>query len=135
MKELTVDAKLESLRQIKDFVKEELEALDCPAETQMQLQIVIDEVFGNIAHYAYPEEAGSATVRFEAEQEPRTVMLTFLDSGIPFDPLKAEAPDTSLKARERKIGGLGIFMVRKLTDEVRYEYKRGQNVLSVRKQV
>ena len=135
MKDLTIDAKLESLRQVKDFVKAELEALDCPAETQMQFQIVIDEVFGNIAHYAYPEGEGSATVCFEAEQTPRTVVLTFLDSGIPFDPLKEEAPDTSLKARERKIGGLGIFMVKRLMDEVRYEYKGGQNVLRVRKQV
>jgi anti-sigma regulatory factor (Ser/Thr protein kinase) len=135
MKELTVEAKLENLRQVKDFVNGELETLDCPAETRMQLQIVIDEVFGNIARYAYPEETGSATVRFETEQTPRSVVLTFLDCGIPFDPLKAEAPDTSLKARERTIGGLGIFMVRKLTDEVRYEYKEGQNVLSVSKQV
>jgi sigma-B regulation protein RsbU (phosphoserine phosphatase) len=135
MKELTVDAKLESLRQVKDFVNGELEALDCPSETKLEFQIVIDELFGNIARYAYPEEAGSATVRFETEQTPRAVVLTFLDSGIPFDPLQKEAPDTSLKARERKIGGLGIFMVRELMDEVRYEYKQGQNVLRVRKQV
>lgn len=72
-------------------------------------------------------------MRFEVLSEPRSVALTFLDDGIPFDPLKMKSPDTSLKARERKISGLGIFMVRKLMDEVSYEYSEGKNVLTIRK--
>ena len=129
MKELTVDARPESLSEIRAFVGAELEAMACPEDTMTQLFVVIDEVFANIASYAYGEGGGSATVRLEAETEPRSAVLTFLDSGIPFDPLTMKSPDTSLKARERKIGGLGIFMVRKLTDEVSYAYSDGKNIL------
>ncbi len=126
MKELTVNAVPESLREINDFVSAELEAMKCPAGTQNQLFIVIDEIFANIANYAYEGAEGSATVRLETDSEPRSVILTFIDSGIPFNPLTMEAPDTSLKANERKIGGLGIFMVRKLADEVSYQYTGGK---------
>ncbi len=133
MKELTVDAKPGSLSEIKTFVAGELEAMGCPENTGKQLLIVVDEIFANIANYAYEGEEGYAVVRLEAGSEPRSVVMTFLDSGIPFDPLTMKAPDTSLKARERKIGGLGIFMVRKLTDEVSYEYADGKNMLKVMK--
>ena len=133
MKELTVDAKPESLVDIKAFVGAELEAAGCPEGTRKQLYVVIDEIFGNIANYAYEGASGSASVRIETEAEPRAVVLTFLDSGFPFNPLTTETPDTSLKARERKIGGLGIFMVRRLTDEVSYEYADGMNVLRAMK--
>ncbi len=133
MKELTVDAKPGSLSEIKTFVAGELEAMGCPENTGKQLLIVVDEIFANIANYAYEGEEGYAVVHLEAGSEPRSVVMTFLDSGIPFDPLTMKAPDTSLKARERKIGGLGIFMVRKLTDEVSYEYADGKNMLKVMK--
>ncbi|MBE6997285.1 MAG: ATP-binding protein [Ruminococcaceae bacterium] len=133
MKELTVDAVPKSLRQIKAFVDAELAALDCPLDTRRQMDIAVDEVFGNIVHYAYSDAVGSVKLRFEAEQTPLAVTLTFLDSGIPFDPLQAEAPDTSLAARERAIGGLGIFVVKKLMDEVCYEYADGKNVLRLKK--
>ena len=129
MKERTVDAKLESIPEIQAFVRGELETMGCPEETQKQLFVVVDEVFANVASYAYADGEGSVTVRLEAESEPRAAVLTFLDSGIPFDPLTMKSPDTSLKARERKIGGLGIFMVRKLTDEVSYAYSDGKNRL------
>ena len=135
MKELTVDAAPESLRQIRAFVDAELAALDCPDETRREMDIAVDEVFGNIARYAYEGAAGSATVRFAAEQTPRAVTLTFLDGGIPFDPLQAQAPDTTLAARERAVGGLGIFVVKKLMDEVRYEYADGKNVLHLKKRI
>ena len=134
MKELTVDAKLENMREIKSFVGAELEAMGCPDETRKQLFIVIDELFTNVASYAYAGGEGFATVRLELEAEPRAVVLTLLDGGVPFDPLTMKAPDTSLKARERKIGGLGIFMVRRLTDEISYEYADGKNILRIKKQ-
>lgn len=100
---------------------------------EKQILIVVDEIFSNIANYAYDGEEGTAAVRIEEEPEPRAVVLTFLDGGAPFDPLTMKAPDTSLKARERKIGGLGIFMVRKLTDEIGYEYAEGKNILRILK--
>ena len=134
MKELTLDAKPESLPELKSFVSAALEELDCPEGARKQLLIVADEIFANIANYAYGGGEGSASVRLEAGTEPRSVVLTFTDSGVPFDPLTAGTPDTSLKARERKIGGLGIFMVRKLTDEIGYEYADGKNILRIKKQ-
>ena len=135
MKELTVDAVPESLRQIKAFVDAELAALDCPMDMRRQMDIAVDEVFGNIAHYAYEGAAGSVMLRFEAEQTPRAVTLTFSDGGVPFDPLQTVAPDTTLAARERAIGGLGIFVVKKLMDEVRYEYADGKNILQLKKRI
>ena len=135
MKELTVDAAPESLRQIKAFIDAELSALCCPDETRRQIVIAVDEVFANIAHYAYEDQAGRATVRFAYAPAPRTVTLTFIDGGIAFDPLQAQAPDTTLAARERTLGGLGIFMVKQLMDEVQYEYTDGNNVLRLKKQI
>jgi len=134
MKELTVDAKPESLTEIQAFVGDELVAMNCPAGTRQQISVAVDEVFGNIANYAYEGGEGYATVRLETETDPRAIVLTFLDSGVPFDPLTTGTPNTSLKARERKIGGLGIFMVRKLMDEISYEYADGKNVLKIKKQ-
>ena len=134
MKELTVDAKPESLTEIKSFVCAELEETGCPEGTRKQILIAVDEIFANIANYAYEGEEGTAVVRIEEEAEPRAAVLTFLDGGIPFDPLTMKTPDTSLKARERQIGGLGIFMVRRLTDEISYEYADGKNILRIKKQ-
>lgn len=135
MKELTLDAALDNIPKVISFVNEELEALGCPIETQLQMSVVIDEIFGNIAHYAYEDETGSVTVRVETEPEPQTFVLTFSDSGIPFDPLQMKAPDTTLKARDRKIGGLGIFMVKKMMDDVSYEYADGKNILILKKRI
>ena len=133
MKEMTVDAKPESLSGIKTFVAGELEAVNCPEEMQKQLLIVVDEIFANIANYAYEGGEGCASVRLETGTEPRSIVMTFIDGGIPFDPLTMKTPDTSLKARERKIGGLGIFLVRKLTDDVSYTYADGKNILRIMK--
>ena len=114
MKELTLAATVENIGAVTDFVNEQLEALDCPIKARMQIDIAIDELFGNIAHYAYHPKIGDATVRVEVIQEPLSVVITLIDQGIPFDPLKNEDPDTGLSAEERDIGGLGIFMVKKV---------------------
>ena len=127
-KEMTVDAIVENIDAITEFVNEQLEANDCPLKLQTQIDIVIDEVFSNIAFYAYAPETGTATVRVEIANSG--VSLTFLDSGVPYDPLKREDPDTTLGAEERAIGGLGIFMVKKLASDVRYEYADGHNILT-----
>ena len=133
MKELTIAATIENIETVTDFVNEQLEAYDCPMKAQMQIDIAIDELFGNIAHYAYNPEIGSATVRVEVIEDPLSVVITFIDNGIPYDPLKKEDPNTTLSADEREIGGLGIFMVKKTMDDVIYEYKDGQNILTIKK--
>ncbi len=133
MKELTVAATLENIAKVTDFVNEELEALDCPMKAQMQINIAIDELFGNIAHYAYAPGVGEATVKFEVAKEPLRVVITFVDSGVPYNPLAKEDPDVTLSAEERQIGGLGIYMVKKSMDDMSYEYKDGQNILTIAK--
>ena len=135
MKELTVDATVENIMRVTAFVDEQLEALDCPVKARMQIDIAIDELFGNIAHYAYHPEVGAATVRVEVVQEPLSVVVTFIDHGIPYDPLARQEPDTGLSAEDREIGGLGIFMVKKSMDEISYEYKDGKNILRIKKAI
>ena len=133
MKELTIAATVENIDTVTDFVNEHLEAYDCPMKAQMQIDIAIDELFGNIAHYAYNPETGDATVRVEVVEDPMAVVITFIDKGIPYDPLKKADPNTALSAEEREIGGLGIFMVKKTMDDITYEYKDGQNILKIKK--
>ena len=135
MKELTVAATVENIETVTDFVNEQLEALDCPMKAQMQIDIAIDELFGNIAHYAYNPEIGKATVRVEVIEDPLAVVITFIDNGVPYDPLAKADPNTTLSAEEREIGGLGIFMVKKTMDEITYEYRDGQNILAIKKKL
>ena len=127
MKELTLDATVENISTVTAFVDEELEKIDCPMKAQMQIDIAIDEVFSNIAHYAYHPSVGSATVKIEVIEEPMSVVITFIDGGTPYNPLEKEDPDITLSAEDREIGGLGIFMVKKSMDNIDYEYKDGQN--------
>ena len=135
MKELTVNATVENIEIVTDFVNEQLEELLCPMKAQMQIDIAIDELFGNIAHYAYDPEVGHATVRVEVVDTPLSVVITFIDHGVPYDPLKQEDPDTTRAAEEREIGGLGIYIVKKSMDEISYEYKDGRNILRIRKNI
>lgn len=133
MKELTIAATVENIEVVTDFVNQQLEELACPMKAQMQINIAIDELFSNIAHYSYNPEIGQATVRVEVMKNPLAVSITFIDNGVPYDPLSKEDPDLTLSAEERKIGGLGIYMVKKSMDEITYEYKDGQNILSIKK--
>jgi anti-sigma regulatory factor (Ser/Thr protein kinase) len=97
----------------------------------MQIDVAVDEVMSNIAHYAYPDGEGTVTVSIEEKEN--TVQIFFRDSGIPYDPLTAKAPDLSLSAEDRPIGGLGIHMVKKMMDAVSYRYENGQNMLTLQK--
>lgn len=135
MKELTIDATIENIAAVTAFVDEQLEQLDCPMKTQVQVDIAIDELFGNIAHYAYNPKVGAATVRVEVTENPLAVVITFIDNGIPYDPLAKSDPDITLSAEEREIGGLGIYMVKKSMDDISYEYKNGQNILRIKKNI
>ncbi len=134
-RELTVDAAVENIPALTEFVEAELDAVDCPMKAKMQLTMAIDEIAANIAQYAYAPGTGPVTLRFAFEEETRTVTLTFLDKGMPYDPLKKEDPDVSLSAEDRPIGGLGIYLVKKTMDSVAYEYKFGRNVLTIEKKL
>lgn len=131
--ELTVEASTENLVKVKAFIDELLEQADCSMKTQMQIDLAVEEIFVNIAHYAYAPEKGDATIRVELEEEPREAHITFIDRGKPYDPLAAADPDVSASAADRRIGGLGVFLVKKTMDDVQYAYRDGQNILTIRK--
>lgn len=133
MKEITVPAALGELDRVTDFINEELEAQGCPLKAQMQIDIAVEEIYVNIAHYAYHPGVGEATVRCAVGGDPLQVEIQFLDSGTPYNPLAKEDPDTSLPAEERQIGGLGIYMVKKSMDHITYNYGDGKNVLTIKK--
>lgn len=135
MKELTIDAILDSIPIVTEFVDEQLEQFGCPMKAQVQIDIAIDELFSNIVHYAYHPEVGPATVRVEVVNDPLSVIITFIDQGVPYDPLSKADPDVTLSAEEREIGGLGIYIVKKNMNEITYEYKDGRNILKIRKEL
>ncbi len=133
--ELTLDAKTENLERVLDFVGSRLDKTDCSEKLKVQINIAVEELFVNIAHYAYKQlqTIGSATVRVEVEKDPLAVSITFIDSGHPYNPLEKPDPDVTLPAEKRQIGGLGIFMVKKSMDAIEYEYKDGRNILKIKK--
>lgn len=135
MKELTLAAVKENITPVTMFVDEQLEALDCSMKAQMQIDVALDELFANIANYAYPGGAGDATIQTDFEPAERIFSITFIDSGIPYDPLAKPDPDVTLSAEERSIGGLGIFLVKKTMDDMIYRYENNQNILTIRKKI
>ena len=136
MPEMTVNAAPEQLAPVMDFVNKRLTALGCSNKVRFDVYVVVNEIFCNIIRYAYGPETGTVTVRVETEEDPPALTMTFMDRGVPFDPLAKEMPDTTaLPAWKRPVGGLGLFMVRRLVDEIAYVRRDGQNVLTLRKRV
>jgi len=134
MKEITVSSKIENVSVVTQFLDAELEAHNCPMKAQMQLDVAVDEIFSNIVFYAYAPDFGDATVRVEFDDTP-SVSVTFIDSGIAYNPLEKDDPDVTLSAEDRKIGGLGIFIVKKTMDKIEYSYKDGKNILTIVKNI
>ena len=132
-KTITMDATLDNLEKALGFVDGELEQMECPMKKQMQVDLAVEEAFVNVANYAYGSGTGPVTLTVSADGENGTFTLALSDSGVPFNPLEREDPDTTLSAEERSIGGLGIFMVKKNMDEVSYAYENGQNILTMKK--
>ena len=136
MDHITVNAALDRVRAVTSFVNGHLEALGCPERIRILVDVAIDEIFSNIVYYAYRRHTGQETVRVEVKEDPLGVAITFIDHGAPYDPLAEERPDiTKLPARERPIGGLGLFMVKRTMDDISYDYKDGRNILTIRKKI
>ena len=133
MEELRVEANVENLPKVLTFVDDQLEMAECPMKAKIQIDIAVEEIFVNIAHYAYAPGTGDALIRVRISEEPAKVLIDFEDSGIPYNPLEKADPDVTLNVQEREIGGLGIFMVKKIVDEIRYEYADGKNRLTLGK--
>ena len=135
MHELKTEAKIENLERVIAFVDEWLEKLGCSMKVQMQIDVAVEELFVNVARYAYAPGTGDVVLQIESEGEPPAISITLIDGGVPYDPLKKPDPDVTLSAEERQIGGLGIFMVKKSMDDMQYRYENGKNILTIRKRL
>ena len=135
MDKLQIVANEKNLDTVNEFVNAKLDDVECLPQTRMQIELAVEEIFINIASYAYRPDEGPVTIRVTVEDAPIRVILTFIDKGKPFDPVAKKDADVTLPPEEREIGGLGIFLVKKTMDSVKYEYKDGQNILTVVKNV
>lgn len=133
IKVLETAAAVDELDTVIGFVDEQLEAACCPMNVQLQIELAVEEIFVNIASYAYAPGTGNATVKVGISGDPLTAEITFMDSGVQYDPLAKDDPDITKPAEERDIGGLGIFLTKKNMDEVAYEYRDGMNVFTMKK--
>lgn len=133
MQSIVVPAEIKEMNKVTEFVSHILEANDCSVKARIQLEVAIDEIMSNIVHYAYEGATGEVTV--ECDVVEGTARICFIDSGVPYDPLKKKDPDVTLSASEREIGGLGIFMVKKSMDDLSYEYKDRCNRLTLIKSI
>ncbi len=134
MEHLIINAEVKNLDLVNDFVLGRLENSGCSdRKTLLQISLAVEEIFVNIASYAYDPAVGPAEVSCEVLQDPLRVVIQFLDGGRPFDPLAREDADTSKEGLMSRVGGLGILLVKETMDDVRYEYKDGKNVLTILK--
>lgn len=133
--ELELEALVENTEEVQGFIEQLLAETDCSMKTQMRINVAVEEIFVNIATYAYAPESGPAWVRAFVSGEPPVLTICFRDCGVPYDPTEKEDPDVTLSAEERGVGGLGIFMAKQFMDELSYEYCGGQNVLTLKKRL
>ena len=131
----TFPARTESLSEVLGFVEETLERIECPMKIQTAICIAIEEVFVNVAHYAYPNGEGDLSLHIGFDDKNRSITFRMTDRGVPFDPLKKPDPDITLSAEEREIGGLGIFITKKTMDSLTYAYENGENILTMIKKI
>ncbi len=133
MKSMTVPADVKELERVNSFIEAELDHCGCPMKVQMQVALAAEEIFVNIASYAYRPETGEAEICVDAVGDPPTVTIRFMDRGKPFNPLEKPDADITLSAEERGVGGLGILLVKKNMDHVAYAYEDGKNILTIKK--
>lgn len=133
MKSIVVSAADEDPKAVVDFVKGELVEHNCPDKALYQIEVAIEEVLVNIVSYAGLSAEEGVEIRCEVLDDPLRVVLQFLDEGVPFDPLAKSDPDISPEGLMEREGGLGIFMVKQMMDEVSYSYENGKNTLTVLK--
>lgn len=131
MKELNILALRENLPQVTEFVDGQLVNAGCPENVRTQVCLAVEEIFVNIASYSYEPSVGSVWIKLEVSDRSKVVIISFTDTGIPYDPLSRPDADTKMPPKERKKGGWGIFMIKQFMDDMRYEYRDGQNILTI----
>ena len=130
-KKIVIEATLDNLGKVNDFVEDFLKEKECSPKVRMQLEVVVEEIFTNIANYAYGDDAGNVTIEGCLEDDAAKFRLKFMDHGVPYNPLKQPEPDITTGADERTVGGLGIFLVKKSVDDISYQHEDGQNILTI----
>lgn len=133
LRTLQLPATVENLARVNEWVEEMLNILDVPMKTQMQIALAVEEIFVNIAHYAYAPGVGDAVIRMGYDMDTHTVKIAFLDHGTPYNPLEKEDPNTKLSAEEREVGGLGIYLVKETMDKINYVRSNNWNILTIEK--
>lgn len=134
-KELKIKADIENLDNVLNFLESCMDEVGANLKTKISISVACEEIYVNIAHYAYPNNIGYTKVIFEYFEINNDIKITFLDNGLPFNPMDRTLPDTTLSAEEREIGGLGILMVKKSMDNVIYVYENNNNNLSLIKKI
>lgn len=135
MKKLEIEADVNQLNDVMAFIEENLDEAGAAPKTAMQVNLAVEEIFVNIAHYAYAPGKGNAAILVDVDKEAGELSVQFRDTGVPYNPLEKEDPDLTIPVAERQIGGLGIFMTKKVMDDVIYEHKDGQNILTLKKKL
>ena len=133
--QLNIPAVKEKLPEVSAQIGALLEETGCPMKIRMQVDLAVEEIFVNIASYAYGEEGGDVCIIAGLDKEMSEITVTFIDRGIRYDPLSSENPDITLPVSEREIGGLGIFLTKRSMDELSYEYSEGRNILKMKKKL
>lgn len=131
MDKLTLKAATENLDCVLEFINKELDKHNCNNNTKLEIDIAIEEIYVNIANYAYNPEIGAATILCEILDNPLRIIIKFMDNGKPYNPLEKPDPDITLGALERSIGGLGIYMVKNSMTDISYEYTDNTNILTI----
>ena len=135
MRTTTLLATTENIPVAIGFVTDELDSFNCPMNARMKIELAVDEIFCNIASYAYAPGVGEVVIEVDYDEKDRSVHIVFKYKGVRYDPLAKDDPDVTLSAREREIGGLGIFLVKKSMDDMYYEYRDGMNILHLVKKI
>ena len=130
---LTISAQRENLEQVQGFIDDLLADRPWDPTAVLNLQIAVEELFVNIASYAYAPGQGDVEIACALDEAAGRITVQFRDRGIPFNPLDKEDADITLSAEERGIGGLGIYMVKNSMDAVAYDYRDGQNIMTIEK--
>lgn len=131
VEDITVEATIDNMKSVLDLAENLLTEASCPLPVVTRFLLSIEEIYVNVANYAYEDSVGNCRVQYTLSDS--SMAIDVWDSGIPFNPLEREDPDITLKAEDRKIGGLGIFMTKTMMDEITYEYKDGQNHIWMKK--
>ncbi len=134
-RELIVDAKIENIPVITEFMDSVLEEYGCEMKPKLQIDVAIDEIASNIASYAYKGHTGSIKIQIGQMEDKSKVIIRVIDGGMPFDPLQNETPDITTSAEEREIGGLGVHIVKNTMDSVEYKYENNKNILTLTKKI